>query len=95
VRKASEVTTSGLTTSDKSELMRRLRGLEELNSRGFLLGGADRMRIADAVRRIQQRISPETPSNLLTLADAILKQYVPNATWVSDGVREEVMRAVG
>jgi hypothetical protein len=40
-------------------------------------------------------MNPEQPSTLIKIADAVLAQYVPNATWVSDEVREEVMRAVG
>jgi hypothetical protein len=95
VRKTKEFTTSGLTAANKENLMKRLNALRELNSRSFLMGGADRLRIADAVKRIEQRMSPEMPSNLITLADQVLRQYVPNATWVSDEVRAEVMRAVG
>jgi hypothetical protein len=75
--------------------MKRLNALEQLSSRGFLLGGADRMKIDSAMTRIRQRLSPEPPSALIKIADQILAQYVPNASWVSDEVRAEVMRAVG
>jgi hypothetical protein len=90
-----EITTSGLTTSDKENLMKRLNGLEQLASPSFLLGGADRMKVEDALKRIRLRMNPEQPSTLVKLADQILKVYVPSAPWVSDEVREEVMRAVG
>jgi hypothetical protein len=90
-----EITTSGLSQIDKETLMKRLKALEQLSSRGFLLGGADRAKIDDALKRIRQRMNPEPPTALIKLADAVLAQYVPNAPWVSDEVREEVMRAVG
>jgi hypothetical protein len=95
VKKVVETTTSGLTTVDKASLMSRLNGLEQLASRSFLMGGADRAKIDDALRRIRQRMNPEAPSTLIKLADAVLAQYVPNASWVSEEVRAEVMRAVG
>jgi hypothetical protein len=90
-----ELTSSGLTAADREALMKRLSGLEELASRSFLLGGVDRMKVEDALRRIRQRLNPEPPAVLVKFADSVLKQYVPNAPWVSDEVRAEVMRAVG
>jgi hypothetical protein len=95
VKKQTEVTTSGLTANDEAELTKRLNGLEQLASRSFLLGGADRTKVEDALKRIRQRLNPEQPSTLIKFADEVLRQYVPNATWVSDEVRAEVMRAVG
>jgi hypothetical protein len=63
--------------------------------RAFLLGGADQAKVADAMRRIRQRMNPEAPTELLKVADQVLRQYVRNATWVSAEIRDEVMRAVG
>jgi hypothetical protein len=93
--RSTPISTSGLLQADKEVLTKRLNALDALNRCSFLLGGTDRWKVEDAIKRIRARLSPEPPSALIKFADAVLGQYVPNASWVSDEIRQEVMRAVG
>jgi hypothetical protein len=44
--------TSGLSQTDKENLMKGLNALEQLNSRSFLLGGADRAKVEEVMRAV-------------------------------------------
>jgi hypothetical protein len=63
---------SGLTDKEAKALRQTLRQLEEILTRGFLMGAGTAHKMTDLASRIRVRLNPPEPSALIAEANAMI-----------------------